>query len=144
MIRVRDLMQREVFTVAPDETVDRVYFLLHYEKIRHLPVVEKGKVVGMVSDRDLYKAMGPKSRSRLIEGSADGTQLRVVPRSARHIMRRGVLTIAPDAAAAEAATIMAKKRIGALPVVDGARLVGIVTATDLLLAFARFVASHES
>ena len=57
---VKDLMQDEVFTVRPDDQVDRAFFLIHYEKIRHLPVLEKGKVTGIVSDRDLYKTLGPK------------------------------------------------------------------------------------
>ena len=63
-MRVKDLMQSKVFTVDPEEKVDRVFYLLHYERIRHLPVVERGKVVGIVSDRDLYKALGPRSRRR--------------------------------------------------------------------------------
>lgn len=135
---VQDLMKRQVFTVTTEDPVDRVFFLLHYEKIRHLPVLDRGRVVGIVSDRDLYKAIGPRSRRRAVESSPDGTALYVLPRKVRHIMKRGVLTIAPGANAADAAAMMAQKKIGALPVVRGNRLVGIVTATDLLAAFGKY------
>lgn len=138
---VRDFMQTSVFTVEPDDLIDRVFFLLHYEKIRHLPVVDdKGAIVGIVSDRDLYKALGPKSRSKLVHrGGPQESQLQVIPRKVRHIMRRGVFTAAPDDPAAKAATMMAAKKIGALPVVENGALIGIVTATDILLEFARIV-----
>ena len=58
-------------------------------------------------------------------------------RRVRHIMRRGVFTIDPEADAGEAASLMARRKIGGLPVVKGKRLVGIITATDLLKAFAK-------
>ena len=130
-------MQPSVYTVRPDDMIDRVFFLLHYEKIRHLPVMEKKKVVGIVTDRDLYKALGPKSRSQGVEQTEGETALYVIPRKVRSIMRRGVITIGPEEDAAKAATMMARKKIGALPVTRGDELVGIVTATDILLAFAK-------
>ncbi|MDH4286432.1 MAG: CBS domain-containing protein [Gallionella sp.] len=139
-MRVEELMTSKVFTVEQDDLIDRVFFLIHYERVRHLPVVEKGKVVGIVSDRDLYKALGPKSNSSAIE-SAAGTntaELHVVPKKVRHIMRRGVITVKPDTAAADAATIMADSRIGALPVVDKTnKLVGILSSTDILRVFSK-------
>jgi acetoin utilization protein AcuB len=135
--RIKELMQSEVFTVGPDDMVDRVFFLLHYEKIRHLPVIERGKVVGIVSDRDLYKALGPRGRRRVTSGEPGKTSLYVMPRRVRHVMRRGVITIDPEAEATKAAAIMARRRIGALPVVRNDKLVGIITSTDLLREYAR-------
>ena len=137
---VKDLMQTEVFTVGPQDSVDRVFFLIHYEKIRHLPVIERNKVIGIVSDRDLYKALGPRSRSKRVTAGPGDTQLYVIPKKVRHIMRRGVLTIGPDDYASRAAAVMAKRRIGALPVVRNDKLVGIITATDLLKMFAKLTA----
>jgi acetoin utilization protein AcuB len=134
---VRELMQQSVYTVRPDDMIDRVFFLLHYEKIRHLPVIEDKKVVGIVSDRDLYKALGPKSLSQGVQQEDGETSLYVIPRKVRSIMRRGVITIGPDENASKAATMMANKKIGALPVTQDEKLVGIVTATDILLAFAK-------
>jgi len=126
---VKDLMQTEVFTVGPDDQVDRVFFLIHYEKVRHLPVVEKGHVIGIVSDRDLYKSLGPKSQKGAIASGANPSQLQVIPRKVRHIMRRGVITIDPQDHVSAAAALMARKKIGALAVISKRQLVGIVTDT---------------
>lgn len=136
-LKVKDLMQESVYTVDPDDMIDRVFFLIHYEKIRHLPVVEKEKVVGIVTDRDLYKALGPKSNSKGIESGKDIVSQHVIPRMVRNIMHRKVVTIEPEEYAGKAAFLMADKRIGALPVTKKGKLVGIITATDILMAFAR-------
>ncbi|HBA64704.1 MAG TPA: signal transduction protein, partial [Methylococcaceae bacterium] len=143
-MRVEDLMTSQVFTVEQHDMIDRVFFLLHYEKVRHLPVVEKGKVIGIVSDRDLYKALGPKSNSNSVETVEGKTVLQVVPQKVQHIMRRGVLTVNPDTYASEAASIMAENKVGALPVVDhNSKLVGIVSATDILRVFAKIEKASE-
>ena len=143
-MRVEDLMTSKVFTVEQHDMIDRVFFLLHYEKVRHLPVVEKGKVIGIVSDRDLYKALGPKSNSNSIETAEGTTALHVIPQKVQHIMRRGVLTVNPDTYASEAATIMAENKVGALPVVDkNGKLAGIVSATDILRVFAKIEKASE-
>lgn len=142
-MRVEDLMTQKVFTVEPQDMIDRVFFLIHYEKVRHLPVVEKGKVIGIVSDRDLYKTLGPKSNSNSI--AAEGTtELHVLPKKVAHIMHRGVITVQTDTYASKAASLMAENRIGALPVVDNKnKLVGILSATDILKVFAKIEAASE-
>ena len=142
-MRVAELMSRQVFTVEPHDLIDRVFFLIHYEKIRHLPVVEKGKLVGIVSDRDLYKALGPKSNSNAVEAGKDNSQLHVVSQKVVHIMHRGVYTIAPDAMLSEAAAMLAEHKIGALPVVDNGKLIGILSATDILKVFAKLEHARE-
>lgn len=138
-MQVKDLMTSKVFTIEPNDMIDRVFFLIHYEKLRHLPVVEKGKVVGIVSDRDMYKALGPKSNSKVIETSNEN-EMHVVPKKVRHIMKRGVITISPDSLVADAAKLMVEHRIGALPVVKNGKLAGILTSTDML----KVVSSLES
>lgn len=142
-MHVEDLMTRKVFTVEPQDMIDRVFFLIHYEKVRHLPVVEKGKVVGIVSDRDLYKALGPKSNSNSI--AAEGTtELHVLPKKVTHIMHRGVITVHTDTYASKAASLMAENRIGALPVVDkNNKLIGILSSTDILNVFAKLESANE-
>ncbi|QSB01751.1 CBS domain-containing protein [Methylomonas sp. EFPC1] len=142
-MRVAELMTTKVFTVEPHDLIDRVFFLIHYEKIRHLPVVEKGKLVGIVSDRDLYKALGPKSNSNAVEACKDSTQLHVVTQKVVHIMHRGVYTVTPETPASEAAAMMAEHRVGALPVVEKDKLVGILSATDILRVFAKLERAHE-
>ena len=142
-MRVEDLMTKKVYTVEPQDMIDRVFFLIHYEKVRHLPVVEKGKVVGIVSDRDLYKAHGPKSNS--YSSAAAGTPERpVLPKQVAHIMHRGVITVQTDTYASKAASLMAENKIGALPVVDNKnKLVGILSATDILKVFAKLEGASE-
>lgn len=142
-MRVEELMTSKVFTVEQHDLIDRVFFLIHYEKIRHVPVVEKGKVIGIVSDRDLYKALGPKTNSSAIESGTAST-LHVVPKKVQHIMHRGVLTVHRDTYASEAAAIMANNRVGALPVVDkDNRLVGIISSTDILRVFSKVEKASE-
>jgi acetoin utilization protein AcuB len=126
--------------------IDRVFFLIHYEKVRHIPVVEKGKVIAIVSDRDLYKALGPKNNSNAIEAASEKNtaELHVIPQKVQHIMRRGVLTVNPDTYVSEAAAIMADNKVGALPVIDkNNKLVGIISATDILRVFSKIEKSSE-
>jgi acetoin utilization protein AcuB len=140
-MRVEDIMTKKVFTVEQHDLIDRVFFLIHYEKIRHLPVVEKGKVIGIVSDRDLYKVLGPKNNSNVVEGRSE---LHVIPKKVQNIMHRGVITIAPDAYVSEAAATMANNRIGALPVIDkDHKLLGIISATDILRVFSKIEKANE-
>ena len=136
-LKVKDLMQKSVYTVDPDDLIDRVFFLIHYEKIRHLPVVEKERVVGIVTDRDLYKALGPKSNSKGVGSGKDKVSQHVIPRMVRNIMHRKVVTIEPEEYAGKAAFLMADRRIGALPVTQKGKLTGIITTTDILMAFAK-------
>jgi len=139
-MRVEDLMTSKVFVVEQDDWIDRVFFLIHYERVRHLPVVEKGQVIGIVSDRDLYKALGPKSNSSAVEDASrtNSAELHIISKKVRHIMRRGVITVNSDTSATDAAALMAAHKIGALPVVDkGNKLVGILSATDILRVFSK-------
>ena len=133
-MKVKELMTKVLFTVAPDDPVDKVFILFHFENIRHLPVMEKGKLMGIVSDRDLKKVLG--SRKNIL-ASESGTTVTLSTRKVKNIMRRGVLTIGPEQRAADAAAIMAKRKIGALPVLKKEKLVGILTATDILKAFVK-------
>lgn len=142
-MQVEELMTKKVFTVDIHDLIDRVFFLIHYEKVRHLPVMEKGKVVGMVSDRDMYKALGPKSNSNAIETNKSGTELHVIPKKAQNIMRRGIISVSPDTLVSDAAELMADNKIGALPVIDKTKLVGILSATDLLRVFSKLEHSKE-
>jgi len=144
---VEELMTSKVFTVTQHDLIDRVFFLVHYENIRHVPVVEEGIVIGILSDRDLYKALGPKNNSRAIESTASkkSAELHVAPQKVRHIMHRGVKTVTRDSSAADAAGIMARNKIGALPVVDkDNKLVGILSATDILRVFSKIERENEA
>jgi acetoin utilization protein AcuB len=136
-MKVKDLMTMKVITVSPADKVDRVFFYFNFEKIRHLPVVENNRLVGIVSDRDLKKVLGSLKTIRPVESKHHEMTVTIRSRTVQTIMRRGVITTSPNADASEAAAIMAKKKIGALPVVRKEKLVGIITATDILKAFVR-------
>jgi len=133
-MKVKELMSKNLTTVSPNDKLDRVFFLYNFENFRHLPVLEKNKLVGILSDRDLKKILGPK---KTIIEKPNGTTIQLSTRRVRNIMRRNVVTIEPEQRAADAAAIMAKKKIGALPVVHKNKLVGIITATDILKAFVK-------
>jgi acetoin utilization protein AcuB len=133
-MKVKELMSTNLTTVSPNDKLDRVFFLYNFENLRHLPVLEKKKLVGMISDRDLKKNLGQKKT--FIE-NPDGTIIQLSTRRVKNIMRRNVTTVEPEQRAADAAAIMAKKKIGALPVVHKNKLVGIITATDILKAFVK-------
>jgi acetoin utilization protein AcuB len=135
-MKVKDLMKTKVMTVSPDDRADKVFFMLNFEKIRHLPVVERDRVVGILSDRDLKKVLGSLKLRRTVAGKGEMI-VAIKSRTVRTIMRRGVITTSPNASASEAAAIMANRKIGALPVVHKQKLVGIITTTDILRAFVR-------
>ena len=133
-MKVKELMSTKLTTVNPNDKLDMVFFLYNFENLRHLPVLEKNKLVGIISDRDLKKILGPK---KTFIKNPDGTFTHLSSRRVKNIMRRNVTTIEPEQRAADAAAIMAKKKIGALPVVHKNKLVGIITATDILKAFVK-------
>jgi acetoin utilization protein AcuB len=139
-MKVKELMTKNVLTVTPEDKVDRVFFLFNFENIRHVPVVDKGKLVGIVSDRDLKKVLG--SPKRFLE-QPDGSTLTISSRKVRTILKRKPITIGPEQRAADAAAIMAKRKIGALPVIHKDKLVGIITATDILKAFVKLCNTLE-
>ena len=134
-MKVSDLMSKKVIAVTPEDMVDKVFVLFHFEGIRHLPVItEKGSLVGIITDRDIKKVLGPRRTSYV---KNDGTVADVSARKVRTIMRRQPVTIGPNEKATVAAAIMVKKKIGALPVISNKKLVGIITATDVLKAFVK-------
>lgn len=124
---VGDVMQTRVVTVAPYTRVPEALGLAQHRGIRHLPVVDE-RLVGIVSDRDLKRALG-----------AGGAEERRVDQ----IMTRAVVTVTPAAPVEEAARVMLEERISALPVVEGGRLVGIVTETDVVELFARAMGAAQ-
>jgi CBS domain-containing membrane protein len=122
MLTVGELMIRDVVTLEADDALIQVDDLLKRHHIRHVPVVRGGKLVGMVSHRDLIRAL---ARRPVGQGSQ--------PLSVSEVMTREVETVAPDTSAREAIEKLLDGRFGCLPVV-GARgeLVGIVTESDFL------------
>lgn len=119
-MQVRDIMAVEVVTIGPDQPAIQAYQFMRDRRFRHLPVVAEGRLVGIVSERDLRPVL-------LSPGLAEAT--------VGEIMVESPMTIAPDAPVEEAARLLVTRKIGCLPVVEGNELVGIVTETDLLTVF---------
>jgi acetoin utilization protein AcuB len=135
MLLVRDSMAKEVVTVGPETTAAEALALCRENGIRHLPVLEEGQLVGIISDRDLRQAtpaLGDPDRAEALGG------IRVVDEMAKE-----VVTVRPEDPIEEAAMEMYERKIGCLPVVDDYGLVGIVTSSDVMRAFVRLVGVHE-
>ncbi len=131
-MKIKDWITREVVTISPEASVKEAFMLLKSMGIRHLPVVKNGVLKGIVTDRDLR-------RPKLSDVFKSWDQLYRINEEIQveDIMTSPALTIPEDATIQEAAKIMAKKRIGALPVTDKkGKLDGIVSESDILRAFA--------
>jgi acetoin utilization protein AcuB len=135
-MKVSKLMSRKLITVTPDDSVERAVQLLRQRGVRHLLVLKDGRLVGIVSDRDLKRALDPaKVRKRKLL-NLGGLFFLLEPFLIREIMSRDVVSIDPNATAQMAASLMLEMKFGALPVVKNNRLLGIITETDLLKYFA--------
>jgi acetoin utilization protein AcuB len=125
----REYMKSPVITVTPDTLLDEALKTMHQNRIRRLPVVDKGKLVGLVTRHRLREAM-PSSAVPL---SIWGIHYQLSKMKVRDVMITDVVSITPDTTIAEAAALSEKRQIGTFPVVDNAgNLVGILTNTDLL------------
>ncbi len=117
-------MKRDLVTVPPGASLSEAARLLKANRIHHLPVVEGERLLGIVTDTDLRNATLPGAAE---EGGSG-------PRAVGEVMTRDVVTLRPDDTIDDAMVILCRQRFGALPVVDGGRLVGIVAKADILAA----------
>jgi acetoin utilization protein AcuB len=122
-------MTREVVTVSPDATVVAALDLIRSHDIRHLPVLEGDRLVGIVTDRDLRLALDPGGQP--------------AHTSVADMMTRSLVVVAPDAPMETAAALLSEHRIGCLPVTEDQQLVGIITESDVLRAFVDLMVGRE-
>ena len=125
---VRDWMTKKVITVDVQTTLPDAHKLMRTNSIRRLPVMERGKLVGIVTRSDIREASPSDATTLSIwEMNYLLSKLKV-----EQIMTRDPITIAPEATIKEAAHLMYQNKIGGLPVMDAAgHLVGIVTESDI-------------
>ena len=116
-------MTREVIVVPPGLSLSAAFAVMERKRIRHLPVVHGGVLLGILSDRDVL-ARGMLHENGAFEVSNDPVALTMTP---------APITCEPTTSVAELARIMTERKIDAVPVLRGSRLVGLVTSTDLLL-----------
>ena len=161
-MKVKEIMTKKVTTVGPEETVEKIFFTFNTKNIRHLPVLEKGKLVGIISDRDIKRIMPKKPRKIMRPDGKSYTMIKdalhkgevllmrsgtsgyvVGPLKAKSIMQPKVVTISLDEEAANAAMLMVEKKISCLPVMekDGSieTMIGIVTAINIMEAFVKLL-----
>jgi CBS domain-containing protein len=130
--RVRDIMSEKIITISADDRLSTVEDIMTLGRVRHMPVVRGGRLVGVVSERDLLRA----SLSNLTAFGNEQRRAFLQAVEIRRVMSSPPVVIGPDETPEQAALVMAEQKIGCLPVVDGDDLVGIVTETDLLRYFA--------
>jgi acetoin utilization protein AcuB len=122
-------MTKDPKTVGPDDFLTRAADLMQQSRINHLPVVEEGKLVGILSDTDL------RNVSLTSDQPSGPGEPRARERKVREVMKTEVWSLTPEDAVEDALLIIQRKKFGALPVLDGDRLVGIITKIDMINAF---------
>jgi CBS domain-containing protein len=125
---VREIMMGSPVTLKPDDTLDLANNVISLGRIRHIPVVEEGRLVGIISEHDLLgtassRVFGLKQKTK----SALLKSVRI-----KDVMKKRVVTVEPDTTIKDAAHVMANKKIGCVPVVSAGALVGLVTTTNIL------------
>ncbi|MBI2116919.1 MAG: CBS domain-containing protein [candidate division NC10 bacterium] len=130
-MHVLQWMNRDLVTVSPDESFRTAMHLIRQKGIRHIPVVEGKRLVGIITDRDLRQA-SPSGATSL---SIHELHYILERLTVREVMTKQVVTIRPEQTVEEAALLLLGHRIGGLPVVREGELCGIITETDILQAF---------
>lgn len=131
-MRVMDRMTRPAVTIRWDALAGEAWKLMKDRKIRHLPVLDgEGRLVGIATDRDLRQVIFDPSIQEELGNLPTALNLLTV----RDIMTWGVITVAPGTEIHRAAHLMYEQKIGALPVVEGDRVVGILTESDVVKSF---------
>ncbi|WP_456474462.1 CBS domain-containing protein [Candidatus Pyrohabitans sp.] len=121
-MKTEQLMTPEVVTIDKDRKLSDALGIMEKHRISRLVVVNEGKIVGIVTDKDILEVMGSSKYANKLPSSLHVSTA----------MSRGVITVGKDADVSEAARLMLSHRIKSLPVVNDGELVGIVTTTDLL------------
>jgi acetoin utilization protein AcuB len=130
-MKIAEVMTRSLVTLTPEQTLRDAVELLRSKHIRHLPVVEGSRLIGIVTDRDVKRAT-----PSLLSGVDRDEYDRVLDETKiAQIMTREPMTVTPETGLKAAVMVFIDRKVGALPVVSGSQLVGIITEIDLLRVF---------
>ncbi|MBP4041365.1 CBS domain-containing protein [Aeromonas sp. SrichE-2G] len=125
---IKEIMTTRVATVSMDDRLGVIKEIFEQANFRHLLVVEEEELVGVISDRDLLRALSP-----YLDTDAEmNRDTETLNRRAHQIMSRHPVTVSPNCTLKEAAAIMLERHISCLPVLENGALVGIVSWKDLL------------
>lgn len=127
-LKVRDIMSTDLVTLKEDDDLGLAENVMRFGRIRHLPVVTSGKLVGLVTHRDILRAQ-ISSLADLPLAERNEIKLSI---PAREIMKKDVETISPDETVLGAAKILKENKYGCLPVVNSNKLIGIITEADFI------------
>ena len=136
---VGERMSRPPITIPPEMSIVDALALFKKEHIRRAPVIKGGKLVGIVSEKDLLNA-SPSAATTLSIWEMNYLLSKL---SVSELMTKDVITVTEDTPIEEAARIMADNKIGGLPVVKGSRVVGIITETNLFKMFLELMGARE-
>jgi CBS domain-containing protein len=152
-MKARDIMTTPVISVGPDATVSEIAALLFERRISAVPVVEHGRLVGIVSEADLLHRYEIGTDCIAQSGSwwlrlfaADRSiedYIKSHARRARDVMTREVATVAPETPLAEVADVLERRRVKRVPVLEGSRVAGMVSRANLVAALARTARPRE-
>ena len=132
---VEEIMKTQVTTLSPESTIKDACNLIEEKKIRHLPVVQDGQLVGLVTDRDIRDALPS------IFITEENKEILLKP--VAELMTKDLITCHPLDFVEEVAALLYEHHIGCLPVVNGTKLVGIVTETDMLHTLVELTGAHQ-
>jgi len=136
---VGERMSHPVITIRPDMPIADALNMMRREHIRRAPVIKDNKLVGIVSDKDLLNA-SPSPATSLSVWEMNYLLSKI---TVKDVMTKEVLTVTEDTPIEEAARIMADNKIGGLPVMRGASVVGIITETDLFKIFLELMGARD-
>ena len=125
---VREIMMGNPVTLKPVDTLDLANDIISLGRIRHIPVLEEGRLVGLLSERDLIGAAASEIFG--LKQKRKSALLKTV--LIKDVMKKKVIVTKPDTSIKDAARLMADKRIGCVPVIEDGALVGLLTTTDIL------------
>ena len=130
---VREIMNKKILTVSPDDRIIHARRIMIDEKIARLPVVDKGRLVGMISDNELAFAFANVKKSFPL-----GKQKhRLDEFFVKDVMKTPAIWTRPSTTAKEASSLMLKHNVGALPIIENDKIIGIISRTDLLNTISR-------
>jgi acetoin utilization protein AcuB len=140
-MRIEAWMKHPVHVVKPRDSVRHAREVLERHRINQLPVVVDGRLVGILTDRDLRDAFPSVFDAAPVRAPKRPPAVDPADIAVEHVMTANTLTLGPKDTLLEAARLMRRERIGAVPIVEASRLVGILTRSDLLDAFVELVTS---
>jgi CBS domain-containing membrane protein len=132
-MKVRDIMVKELATLDVNDELSLANDIMRLGRIRHLPVLEDDTLVGIISERDLFRSSLAQALGYGDKGSREVMKtLRI-----KDVMVKQVVSVSPDLPLKDAVVLMVERKIGCLPVVEQGKLVGLITETDILMQYCK-------